>query len=293
MESLSKSDSSRLGFLENADDVKPKLYSKYLSVDDAIHMYKAYAAKAGFDVRKGSTRLNTKSCVLTHRSMMCSREGFPQNVYVDKTDSKKNKAQRNSNIKRKGCPTFAKFRRVGNSEVFELYKFEERHNHDLVTEDYRHFLRSNRVKIGPMKAYRIMQELRGSNNVGGTVVDYKNQSRKVNCFIEKDDAQMVVDKYLNKMKEDPSLTFEVSYGIGNHRKSVTFVVGLLNSETTKSSLWLLKTFLKTFGKQPTVLTDEDATMKIAIERIFPDSHHRLCMWHITQKLPYKVCIFYF
>ncbi|XP_023759359.1 protein FAR1-RELATED SEQUENCE 5-like [Lactuca sativa] len=180
-----------------------------------------------------------------------------------------------------------------------------------------------RVKIGPMKAYKIMQELNGANNVGGTVVDYKNQSRKVNCFIEKDDAQMVVDKYLHRMKDAPTLTFEficekgklvslfwadeaakanyrefgdvVSFDatfrtnkyhmvfvhfttIDNHRKSVTFAIGLLSSETTESYVWLLKTFLKTFGKQPTVvLTDEDAAMKIAIERILSDSRHRLSM----------------
>ncbi|CAI9266395.1 unnamed protein product [Lactuca saligna] len=178
---------------EDVNDVKPKLFSKYLSIEDAMDMYRAYAAKDGFDVRKGSTKIHTKSCVLTHRSMMCNREGFPQTVYVDTTDLKNNKPHRNSNIKRKRCPTFAKFRRVGNSDVFELYKFEERHNHDLVAKDYRHFLRSNRqldntaqefiekmarVKIGPMKAYKIMQELKGANNVGGTVDDYKNQSRK-------------------------------------------------------------------------------------------------------------------
>ncbi|KAL7614457.1 hypothetical protein Lser_V15G09002 [Lactuca serriola] len=271
-------------------------------------MYKAYVAKAGFDVRKGSTKLNNKSRVLTHQSMLCSREGFPQSVYVDTTDSKKNKAQRNSNIKRKGCPTFAKFKRVGNSEVFELYKFEERHNHDLVTEDYKRFLRSNRqldnaaqefiekmgmVKIGPMKAYTIMQELRGSNNVGGIVVDYKNQSRKVNCFIEKDDAQMadeVAKANYREFGDVYHIVFAPFTGIDNHRKSVISAVGLLSSETIESYLWLLKTFLKTFGKQPTVvLTDEDAPMKIAIDRIFIDSRHRLCMWHITQKLPSKVC----
>lgn len=82
-------------------------------------------------------------------------------------------------------------------------------------------------------------------------------------------------------------------GIDNHRKSITFGVGLLSSETTDSYVWLLNSFLKAFGKQPSVVvTDEDAAMKIAIERVFTMSRHRLCMWHISQKLPSKVCIFY-
>nr|KAJ0216117.1 hypothetical protein LSAT_V11C300132960 [Lactuca sativa] len=250
----------RICIPKNVDDVKPKLYSKYLSLDDAINMYKDYAAKVVFDEKKG---------------------------------------------------------------FYKLYKFEERHNHDLVNEEYMHFLSSNmqldnvaqefiekmgRVKIGPVKAYKIMQELRGTNNVGGTIVDYKNQSRKVSCFIGNDDVHMVVDKYLNKMKEDPSLTFEfirdkemlvslfwvdeaakvnyrefgdiVSFDATflTNKKSVTFAIGLLNSESTKSYLWLLKTFLKTFGKQSiAVLIDGDVSMKIAIEIIFPDSIQQLCM----------------
>lgn len=78
-------------------------------------------------------------------------------------------------------------------------------------------------------------------------------------------------------------------GIDNHRKSVTFAIGLLSNESTESYVWILKTFLKTFGKAPTMLvTDEDAAMKNAIERVMPQSLHRLCMWHITQKLPNKV-----
>lgn len=73
-----------------------------------------------------------------------------------------------------------------------------------------HFLRTNRqldnvpqefienmgmVNIRPMKAYRLMQELRDTYNIdGGILVTYKNQARKVNCFIGNDDAHMVVDK---------------------------------------------------------------------------------------------------
>nr|GEY99932.1 protein FAR1-related sequence 5-like [Tanacetum cinerariifolium] len=41
--------------------------------------------------------------------------------------------------------------------------------------------------------------------------------------------------------------------------------------------------------KPTLaLTDQDATLRNAVVIMFPDSKHRLCMWHITQKLPRKV-----
>lgn len=204
------------------DVVRPKIRTVYKTVDAGVAMYKAYAKRAGFDTRMGSVKYKEK--IVTHRYVFCNRQGFSQSVYVDTTDETKNKLHRNSNIKRRGCPAFAKFSRVGNSDKFKLYRFCEEHNHPLIKPELRHFLKANRqvdystrvfidklarLNIGPTRAYRIMQELRGSFNLdGGTVIDYKNEAKKVNCFMEKDDAQMLVDKYLGKKKIDPTLTFE-------------------------------------------------------------------------------------
>ena len=64
---------------------------------------------------------------------------------------------------------------------------------------------------------------------------------------------------------------------------------MLHNEKTDSYKWLLEKFLQTFGSQPKmVVTDQDPAMKKAIEAVLPESRHRLCMWHITQKLPSKV-----
>ncbi|GKD92930.1 protein FAR1-related sequence 5, partial [Tanacetum coccineum] len=76
--------------------------------------------------------------------------------------------------------------------------------------------------------------------------------------------------------------------IDNHRKCVTVATGLLKNETTKSYIWLLKAFIKAFGKSPSiVVTNQDGAMRNTIEAEFARSKHQLCMWHITQKLPAK------
>nr|GEY60650.1 hypothetical protein [Tanacetum cinerariifolium] len=60
--------------------------------------------------------------------------------------------------------------------------------------------------------------------------------------------------------------------IDNHRKCVTVVAA----------------FIKAFGKTHSiVVTDQDGAMRNTIEAEFAGSKHRLCMWHITQKLPAK------
>ncbi|GJW62584.1 FAR1-related sequence 5-like protein [Tanacetum coccineum] len=78
--------------------------------------------------------------------------------------------------------------------------------------------------------------------------------------------------------------------IDNHKKCVMVATGLLKNESTKSYIWLLKAFIKAFRKAPSiVVTDQDGAMRNAIEDEFVGSKHRLCMWHITQKLPAKIC----
>nr|GFB99927.1 protein FAR1-related sequence 5-like [Tanacetum cinerariifolium] len=77
-------------------------------------------------------------------------------------------------------------------------------------------------------------------------------------------------------------------GINHNQKCVTFGAALLSDETEDSYRWMLKAFLKVHQKQPTLaLTDQDAALRDAIVTMFPESKHRLCMWHITQKLPGK------
>jgi zinc finger SWIM domain-containing protein 3 len=80
-------------------------------------------------------------------------------------------------------------------------------------------------------------------------------------------------------------------GVDHHKRCVLFGAGLLYDETIESYTWLLQMFLKAHKKQPSlVLTDQDASMKQAVSNVFTESTHRLCMWHITEKLPSKVTI---
>lgn len=85
--------------------------------------------------------------------------------------------------------------------------------------------------------------------------------------------------------------------IDNHCRNVTVGAGLLSNESIESYTWLLKTFIDSFGIAPkVVVTDQDPAMKQAIALVFPNTRHRLCMWHIMKKLADKVFflfLFYF
>ncbi|GJX60900.1 FAR1-related sequence 5-like protein [Tanacetum coccineum] len=87
-----------------------------------------------------------------------------------------------------------------------------------------------------------------------------------------------------------NMKFVPFIGIDNHEKCVTLGSGMLLHEDTQSYTWLLTAFMSAFLKEPTmIVTDQDGAMKRAIEAVFKKSKHRLCMWHIMQKIPFKIC----
>ncbi|KAK8921873.1 Protein FAR1-RELATED SEQUENCE 7 [Platanthera zijinensis] len=80
----------------------------------------------------------------------------------------------------------------------------------------------------------------------------------------------------------------------NHHWQNVFVGGaFLAEETIDAFCWLFETFLRFVGgKQPsTIFTDQDQAMAVAISKVFYNSRHRLCQWHISKKAPSKVPAF--
>ncbi|GJR11647.1 FAR1-related sequence 5-like protein [Tanacetum coccineum] len=85
-----------------------------------------------------------------------------------------------------------------------------------------------------------------------------------------------------------NMKFVPFIGIDNHGKCVTLGSKMLLHEDTKSYTWLQTAFMTVFLKEPTmIVTEQDGAMKRAIEAVFTKAEHRLCMWHIMQKIPSK------
>ncbi|XP_019182044.1 PREDICTED: protein FAR1-RELATED SEQUENCE 5-like [Ipomoea nil] len=86
-----------------------------------------------------------------------------------------------------------------------------------------------------------------------------------------------------------SMVFVPFTGVDNHKRCITFGAGLLIKEDADSYSWLLEQFICAMGKRPVcVVTDQDPAMRIAIERVLPECHHRYCMWHIMTKVNEKL-----
>jgi zinc finger SWIM domain-containing protein 3 len=80
------------------------------------------------------------------------------------------------------------------------------------------------------------------------------------------------------------IPFGVFLGLNQFKETTIFGAAILFDETEDSFLWLFETFLSTHGgKQPrTIYTYQDAAMGKTIPKIFTDSYHGLCTFHIMQ-----------
>lgn len=73
-------------------------------------------------------------------------------------------------------------------------------------------------------------------------------------------------------------------GTNNHWRTTVYEVALLSNENLDTYCWLLQTFLDAVkDKEPvTVIIDGDKAMIEAIKNVFPNNHHRLCLWHLER-----------
>ena len=76
-------------------------------------------------------------------------------------------------------------------------------------------------------------------------------------------------------------------GVSHHWQNVIFGCAFLLDETIASFKWLFKSFLDSIGNRSpiTIFTDQDQAISNAIEEVFLNTHHRLCLWHISKTAP--------
>lgn len=78
-------------------------------------------------------------------------------------------------------------------------------------------------------------------------------------------------------------------GVNNHLSSILFAAIIISNEVSDSFVWLFEEFKICMKVAPkTIITDQDDAMNVAIAKVFPNTFHRLCKWHITHKMCNKI-----
>ena len=77
------------------------------------------------------------------------------------------------------------------------------------------------------------------------------------------------------------MPFAPFVGVNHHGSSILLGCGLISYEDTDTFVWLFKCWLEHMGSRPgAILTDQCNAIGKAIEIVFPQVRHRLCIWHI-------------
>ncbi len=79
-------------------------------------------------------------------------------------------------------------------------------------------------------------------------------------------------------------------GANHHRQNVMFDCAFLVEQKARAFEWLLRTFLRSMDEiEPkTLFSDQDHAFLQAFDRVFKETKHRLCLWHIAEKAPTKL-----
>ncbi|GJW13820.1 FAR1-related sequence 5-like protein [Tanacetum coccineum] len=194
-----------------------------------------------------------------------------------------------------GCNAQLRIKRIAGSK-YMVYKFVEKHNHCLgplevkmIKDLYGVFENKEPlqliVKIFIRRGLIISLNTCTDENTSLVGLFWADKTAKRNYAAFGDVVSFDATFHSNRY----NMVLVPFTGIDNHNRCVSFGVALLASESSKKYTWLLQIFQKVFGNAPkVVVTDQDPAMRLAIVKNFPDTRHRLCMWHIMQKLTNKV-----
>ncbi|XP_042051332.1 protein FAR-RED IMPAIRED RESPONSE 1-like [Salvia splendens] len=78
-------------------------------------------------------------------------------------------------------------------------------------------------------------------------------------------------------------------GVNHHNQSILLGCALLSHEHADSFKWFFSNWVEAMrGVHSTaILSDQCESIKIAVREVLPNTIHRLCLWHICQKIPQK------
>nr|GEZ09244.1 hypothetical protein [Tanacetum cinerariifolium] len=146
--------------------VLPVMGNVYDSLDECIEIYRKYASEAGFGIRL-SCQKRLKCGYVKQKYILCNREGYPKDVWLNTLDPKKNvKQERSSNIKVCGCKARVVFDMVVDTTKYILTTFDVEHIHELDRDEYKHLSKAERKYKMVFVPFMAIDNYRRSVSVG-------------------------------------------------------------------------------------------------------------------------------
>ncbi|XP_021985333.1 protein FAR1-RELATED SEQUENCE 5-like [Helianthus annuus] len=315
--------SGRRTFIPDVDDlIKPQMYMLFNSLENAFLFYQRYAKAGGFTVRKG-TQYEPRKGVIHNKWVPSIRTGCeacirvklnPDNLYfvyhfeeshnhsfVAEDDRYLLPENRSMNYVQEEAVNALSAINVGPVRAFNIMRtlYGGFDKVGATKVDFKNFKRDLNRYIAEYDADMVIKHLRRKKEfMPNFSMEYLttadgvlralfwadgDSKRNFNIFgdVVSFDATYRRNKY--------NMMFVPFTSVDNHYRNVTLGDAIIGDETAETYSWLLNAFRQAFGRAPPVIvTDHDPAMRKAIQDTWPESRHRLCMWHIMEKLTTKV-----
>nr|XP_040252115.1 protein FAR1-RELATED SEQUENCE 5-like [Aegilops tauschii subsp. strangulata] len=191
---------------------------------------------------------------------------------------------------------------IGTSQAYRLLQVSEGGipNAGCTKRDLQNYYRGLRYKIRDADAQMFVAQLARKQEVNSAFFydfEVNDEGNLVRVFWADATSRKNYSHFGDVISFDSTYTtnqynmiFTPFTGVNHHLQSVLFGAGFLSNEKDESYIWLFQTFLKAMGgvAPRLIITDEAASIKNGIDKVLPATMHRLCMWHIMEKVPEKV-----
>ncbi|XP_074311150.1 protein FAR1-RELATED SEQUENCE 5-like [Silene latifolia] len=206
---------------------RPTIGAVFASLEAGIKVYEVYARACGFTPRKHGTK-TLRGGVAHQKFIVCNRQGFKESKPKQRPRTKGDENMgdgsstqlvqllRRVKITRIGCRAYVRFALLhGLDGPAMIDEFSEVHNHRLTSVCNRDLdkisrsldmfqktliLDNSKLNIGAGLTFRQVKELvNGYENIGATLIDFKNFQRDIKCYIGLRDADLFIDR-LEKLK---------------------------------------------------------------------------------------------
>ncbi|RYR31519.1 hypothetical protein Ahy_B01g056323 [Arachis hypogaea] len=246
--------------------VEDVLEMEFSTPEEAGGFYNNYSRLKGFASRRGKMVRNTAGEIVRY-TFVCNRQGFREKKWLEKVDHKRE----HKVVTRCGCLAEMRIKRKDGSGRWYVSRFVEEHNHELAYGKLVDYLRSHR-KISEIE----VSQLTSIREIGISIPK----------IYESFTAQLAGFNLVTFTKQDMYNEIRKQRGLqsGDVSAVIRYLEGVINLGSSVVSGMHAK------GKAPqSVITNGDPAMRIAIQSVFPDAHHRLCAWHLLRNATINIC----
>ncbi|XP_060188146.1 protein FAR1-RELATED SEQUENCE 2-like isoform X1 [Lycium barbarum] len=276
---------------------EPQKGMEFETKEAAYSFYKEYARSVGFGITIKASRRSKKSGKFIDVKIACSRFGAKRECGSSRSCPKTD-CKASIHVKRK------------QDGKWYINSFVKEHNHEICPDDFYYS-----VKGRSKQSANVVYEKKGLQLVldEGDVellldtlslmqaerphsyyaIDFDKEKRMRNVFwidakgrndyVHFCDVIYLDSYYIRNKYKVPFLPI---IGVNHHFQFLLLGCALVGDESLSTFSWLMHTWLRSVGGQSpkVVITDDEISLKEAVDEVFPDARHCFCLWHVMGKV---------